>query len=287
VIVVGAGALGCACAAVFARKDWSVTIVDGGGAQSASAVAAGMLAPAMEAVLDGADAARAALLLTARDQWPSLALASGIELVQDGALWLGADPEGVDARFRAFGFRTELRGGGAFTPEDWRLDARAALAGLVHGVRVVSGEALSADATRGETSVRLDSGELLAADHVVLATGVGSIAASAASAALDAVTPVRGQLVLLAGEAPPCVVRTEGAYLAPRPGGLLVGATMEAGRRDLQIDATATAALIEAAARAWPAVLDATVVGARVGVRGASPTVCLWRGLWRRGCRWR
>lgn len=267
VIVVGAGALGCACAAVFTARGWSVTLVDTGGARSASAVAAGMLAPAMESVLDGADAARAALLRGARDRWPALAAAVGVQLVRDGALWAGETADAVEIGLQRLGFSAERRRDGVFAAEDWRLQPAAALTRLAAGARRVEGLVQRVDAA----GVRFPGGGTLTADHVVLATGVGGVEAPEAEAALGAVAPVRGQLVELALAPPACVVRGEGAYIVPSAGGVVVGATMEPGVRDLTADPAATAGLLKAAARFWPAAGGAPPGRVRVGVRGASP----------------
>ncbi len=72
VVVVGAGALGSACALEAARRGWRVTLIDNAPlAANASGIAAGMLAPAFEAGLDPISAGQYRLLADARDLWPA------------------------------------------------------------------------------------------------------------------------------------------------------------------------------------------------------------------------
>ena len=51
-----------------------------------------------------------------------------------------------------------------------------------------------------------------------------------------AITPIRGQLTFVPTPTPPRVVRGAGVYAAPCEAGVVIGATMEPGRRDLERD---------------------------------------------------
>ena len=77
VIVAGAGALGLSVALALADAGCRVTVCDPADEPRASAVAAGMLAPVFEAVLDAAAAGDLDLLLAARNLWPALAARTG------------------------------------------------------------------------------------------------------------------------------------------------------------------------------------------------------------------
>jgi len=106
---------------------------------------------------------------------------------------------------------------------------------------------------------------------VVAAPGVGAGARLAAAIpALALLGAAKGQMALLDASMA-CVVRADGVYLAPRPDGVAIGATMEAGRMDRTVDPAAIAALRAAAARAAPGLADARVVRAWAGVRPMSP----------------
>ena len=119
VTVAGAGVFGLACALELARRGAAVTVCDPAPPDtSASAIAAGMLAPALEAALDPAMNGRFALLRQARDLWPEFAAdLAGLRLFRDGArfrgdgAWLGK----VEAALQTAGAVCERRAGELFT----------------------------------------------------------------------------------------------------------------------------------------------------------------------------
>ena len=87
-MIAGAGVLGLATALALADAGCDVTVCDPGGA-NASSIAAGMIAPVFEAVLDPAARAHFDILLAARDLWPALAQRAGIALDRCGAVAVG------------------------------------------------------------------------------------------------------------------------------------------------------------------------------------------------------
>ena len=272
VIVIGAGVLGLCTAAELGARGHAVTVVDPGG-PNASAVAAGMIAPALESLLDDAGPERAALLKRARDLWPGFAETHGLRLHREGAEWRGPEAEIAIARLEALGFVAAPAPGGLTTPDDWRIEVSPALKALARaaGVTVVRGRVahLSGDARRWR--VETDDGRVWFSPTVVLATGAEAAIAGAPNsvvAMVAAITPIRGQLTFVNAPAPPRVVRGGGVYAAPGEGGVVIGATMEPGRRDLDPDpaeagrqVAAGLALLQAAG---------TAGATRVGVRGAS-----------------
>lgn len=273
VIVVGAGAFGSACALALVRDGADVTLIDGAPlAANASGIAAGMIAPALEAALDPVSAGQFALLAEARDLWPSFVEGLGpTGLSHCGALLEGpqAFREAVWTTLRAQGARTEDIAGRLFTPEDWRIEPRLALAAmrqdlLDRGGRVITGEVV--EAGRG---VRLASGEAIAADRVVLACGFGG---NALAPELAALTPIKGQLLRFP-EAEPRdgpILRSPSGYLAPGLAGPVVGATMEEGRSDLTVDPEASERLMAQAVRLSPG-LAAVRAQPFTGIRAATP----------------
>src|SRR4051794_39676025 len=80
VTIAGAGVLGLASALALARAGCAVTVCDPGGPDNASTVAAGMIAPVFEAVLDAAAGPHFHLLMAGRDLWPGLAARTGVAL---------------------------------------------------------------------------------------------------------------------------------------------------------------------------------------------------------------
>jgi glycine oxidase len=102
---------------------------------------------------------------------------------------------------------------------------------------------------------------------VVLATGAGDLLRLAPE--LTALIPIKGQILRAdRGPATGPVIRGEGVYVCPGDSPA-IGATMETGRADLEIDPTATEGLRAAAIRLRPELADA-VMTTEVGVRATT-----------------
>lgn len=275
VIVIGAGVLGLCVAAELAGRGHAVTVIDPGGV-NASAVAAGMIAPAMESLIESLPAETAALLTRARDLWPAFAKTHALSLKREGAEWRGPDAAETLARLKALGFKAEATPDGVFTPDDWRIDAASTLTALARaaGVALVRGRVARLAGEARRWRVEAEDGRVWFTPTVVLATGVaaaieglpGSVAAQ-----VEAITPIKGQLTVLPGVSTPHVVRSPEVYAAPCDGGVVVGATMQAGERDLTPDPQAGEAhLASGQALLGETAASATPGATRVGVRGAS-----------------
>ncbi|HEY0650707.1 FAD-dependent oxidoreductase [Phenylobacterium sp.] len=274
VTVAGAGVLGLSTALALADAGAQVVVVDPGG-PNASSVAAGMIAPVFEAVLDETARPHLDLLVAARDLWPALAERAGIALDRTGALAVGRDAwlDEVAARFaRLYERATEIGGATArglapglsdaferalLTREDWRVDAPAALGALAAAAQG-AGVTFLPKIMRGR-------GE---ADVLVIATGAAEGLADVAPE-LAALSPIKGHIVRVAGPSAGAVVRSEGVYAVPGSG-MVFGATMEPGRGDAAVDEEAAAPLIAAGLKLFPGLAGGLVqVGA--GVRAATP----------------
>ncbi|WP_340646455.1 FAD-dependent oxidoreductase [Phenylobacterium sp.] len=278
ITVAGAGALGLTTALALADAGALVAVYDPfPQGVNASAVAAGMLAPVFEAVLDAETRAHFDLMLAARDLWPALEARIGITVDRAGAMAVGdaAFLHAADAGIRKLGLHpTELSrtamvglapglapglGHGLLTREDWRIDAGAALVALRKAAEAagVSFHPRAADGFEG-------------AERLVIATGLGRDLAVMAPL-LGRLAPIKGHILRTDG-APydGIVVRGEGAYVTRAPGGLTLGATMQVGAGDLAIEADQVAGLQEAGARLFPSVRDARIT-AQTGVRAATP----------------
>jgi glycine oxidase len=268
VVVAGAGAVGSVLALALTRKGAAVTLVDPAPAgANASGVAAGMLAPLGETLLDPKSADHFALLKAGRDGWPALleGLSGAPAIDRSGALFLAADAAARSMLDRARALGAELTpadDGFLFTPEDWRLEPRAMLAAL-HAALEASGGVRRAGQALAlqDGQVRLQGADSIRADALVLATGVGG----------GGLMPIKGQILRFPGLGPATgpVLRGHGVYAAPGGEGLIVGATMEEGVSDLAIDADAVARLRAAGARLVPAAAQAPFE-AFAGVRAAT-----------------
>lgn len=272
VIVIGAGVLGLCTAAELGARGHAVTVIDPGGLNASSA-AAGMLAPALECLSDEATPERAALLRLARDLWPAFAEAHGLILIRDGVDWRGPDAGGVVARAKALGFAAAATPGGLTSPDDWRIEVASGLKALARaaGVAIVRGSVATLFADARRWRIEAVDGRVWFAPTVVLATGAApplSGLPDRAAVAVSGIEPVRGQLTPVAMPPPPRTLRTPDLYVVPAAGGVVIGATMERGRRDLDPDLDESARRVAAGLALLG---EEGVAGTpRVGVRGAT-----------------
>jgi glycine oxidase len=293
VVVAGAGAVGSAVALALDRGGARVVLADPSPpGLSASGVAAGMLAPGLETVLDGGEA-HFDLLSAARSRWDGFAASLGMTLDPQGALAVGAaaDLDAWESRLAALGAacrrlgrsaaETMLAGlsathGGLLVASDSRIDPRSALARMAAASPAVARPGLAVtDFTLGR--VVFADGSSVAADALVIATGP-SASLAALAPRLRTLTPVKGQIlrapaVTLSGP----VIRLRRGYICPDVGGAVIGASMEAGRGDLEVDPAVTTLLLEHASAALPALCGERVT-AEVGVRAATPDGLPWVG---------
>lgn len=254
----GAGALGLTTALALAREGATVTVRDPGAPDdNASAVAAGMLAPAFEAALDAASVDHFDILLAARDLWPALAERTGIVLDRSGAAYSGEHIGVVAARLKALGVQAGVYGDRVYTREDWRLSPVAALATL-RG-------AAEREGVRFEAA---PAGPPADGESLILATGAERLPLAPETARLE---PIKGHILRLSGgpDIGP-VIRGDGVYICPDPAGAVVGATMERGVADRTLDPDRIAAL-RAAAEALLPELAGMDASAGTGVRAATP----------------
>jgi glycine oxidase len=274
VTVAGAGVLGLSTALALADAGARVTVHDPGG-PNASSIAAGMIAPAFEAVLDATARPHFELLMAARDLWPRFAERAGVALDRSGAIavgeaaWLAklaasfaalhlrpADIGGVTARGLAPGL-SEAFDRALFSREDWRVDAPAALRALANAA-AAAGVAFRSDPVRGRGD----------ADALVIATGAHGADLLALAPELGALSPVKGHIVRVAAPSSGVVVRAQTVYAAPGAG-LVFGATMEHGRADVAVDQQVAEPLLAAGLELFPEYRTAPVQVA-AGVRAAT-----------------
>jgi glycine oxidase len=256
--VAGAGVLGLSIAVELAQAGAAVTVYDPDPGKSASAAAAGMLAPVFEAVLDPVARDHFPLLLAARDAWPAFAKRTGIKLDQAGATYAGERALAVRKAVADLGVATELRAEGLFVAEDWRLDPEPALARL-----------RAAAVKRGVGFVEEALADPIGEDAVA-ATGWRPVSWAPES---RVISTIKGQIVkttfgpLLKRRRGP-VERRDGGYIAPGIDGALLGATMQAGRSDLEPDPELEALIL----KAFPDLYHGGYGGrVKVGIRGATP----------------
>lgn len=311
VVVVGAGLVGLAASCELARLGHRVVLLErsiaGATATTASSAAAGILGPQLEHDDDGPtlalglEGARATGRLLERleplgrlevDHHTSAAVKVAFD--DDGARALGKRVawqsarglrvelvDGADARARVPCLSSEVLAA-AFFPDDHCLDPRAyaralrSLA-LAQGVELREGAMAGLVVERDRCAgVRLESGEALLGDAVLLCAGAWSAVAPGVRAllglTLDDVHPVKGQIVELAA-APGLIDRViyGACYLVPRSDGRVVcGSTMERVGFDTSVSDDDVARIRERAAKTVPALANAAVRSTWAGLRPAT-----------------
>jgi glycine oxidase len=246
VAIVGAGIIGMAIAWRARRQGMSVTVLERDSpGRGTSRVAAGMLAPAVEAEFGQAGRRLLALGLRSAQLWPGFAseLQAGtgiaVELMRSGTLLLARDEDDARELERQLAFRqslglavARLRPSEARecepalapavrlaleAPDDHSVDPRLVLAALAQACES-TGVALCANTPvarvkldrGGErvTGVALADGRRVDAEHVVLAAGPwsGQIEGLPPAARVP-VRPVKGQILRLRDPAGPGLLR--------------------------------------------------------------------------------
>lgn len=294
-IVIGAGITGLTIAAVTQARGLSVTVIAReSGSATASGLAAGMVAPALEALTEPEPDVVFARLSTAAGEWEGQGAAWGQALngliteaksrADSRYVWPQSDNASdiTTPRLHAMGvpFRAltdeELAPvasdcDGVRVEGDWLVSAEAVLAALeaqivTAGGRIITGGVKTVTAT----AVTLEDGTVLQADHVVVAAGYDSITLAAQVPALACLTPIKGHLLDLKGTGTTGVMRSPQGYLASHGRAAKFGATMQFGQTGSAIEPTAVAELKARARQILPD-LDLSDAQPRAGVRASTP----------------
>jgi glycine oxidase len=299
VAVAGGGAIGLACAWRAAQRGLSTVVLDSGD-PAAWQVAAGMLAPVTEA--EFGEAALLELgLRSARgfaDFCAELAEASGEDPGHRpvGTLAVARDADEAAALDRLLAFRRELgleverlrpsqarRTEPALAPTvrlaldvpgDHSVDPRRLVAALRAAVTRAGATIRHSRVIALADGLRLESGEVIRADQVVLATGAAQ--PDVPEDARVPVRPVKGQVLRLRDPRGPGLVertiRGAEAYLVPRSDGAYVlGATMEERGWDTAPTAGGVYELLRDMSEIVPGVLELEIEELLAGLRPATP----------------
>lgn len=246
VLIVGGGVIGLSVAVAAVRNGLTVRVLDAGFAGAASRVAAGLLAPSLGSLPDGASQLFHKAAAGYSQFLSSLPKAEGSRLTaQPGLLEIALPPAGAESLNQGHD-RSAIR----LSPEDVRhsvAELAAVTAAVLHpndrwiepvllldalasalpGDAVTRGQAARVDSTGSHVGVVLDSGESIRAGHIVIASGSWSPLLEGLSVLLP-ITPARGEvLVIETAHALGYAVACEDLYLVPRDGEIVVGATFE------------------------------------------------------------
>jgi glycine oxidase len=295
--VAGGGAIGLACAWRAAGRGLRTIVLDAGD-PGAWQVAAGMLAPVSETE-PGESRAIELGLRAARgfgEFCAELADASGEDPGHrpTGTLLVARDRDEAEALERSLAFRRELgleverlrpsqarRAEPALAPtvrlaldvpSDHSVDPRRMVAALAVAFERAGGEYRRARVTSAfHGGLRLETGEVVRAGQVLIATGTGAVEAPDPVP----VRPVKGQILRLRDPRGPGLVkrtvRGPDAYLVPRAdGGYVLGATMEE-RGDTAPTAEGVYELLRDMSEVVPGVLELEIEELLAGLRPATP----------------
>jgi glycine oxidase len=308
--VLGGGLIGLAIAWRAALGGLSVHLADPEPGVGASTAAAGMLAPVTEAHY-GEERLLELNLRSAR-RYPSFIdelgrstrLPAGYDTRGTLAVAFDRDDRAVLAETAAYHRKLDLEStpltgrearalepmlapgvqAGLLVERDHQVDNRLLHAALLEaatnaGVTIHrSAAALIVEDGRAR-GLRLESGEALTADHVVLAAGCWSSEIPGLPPdALPRVRPVRGQILRLAMATPlltraiRAMVRGSYVYLVPRAHGeLVIGATVDELGFDTSITSGGVYELLRDAHEVVPGITELPLVESRTGLRPGSP----------------
>ena len=284
VAIAGCGVFGLSIAAVCARVGAKVTLFEPRRlGDSASGVAAGMLAPAFEAVLEQSPAADHARLQQGYAAWPAFLARLGLGRPHDlaaGALYVGPEDDVafVHRALAALGVAAErLNGADARKRQPWlggRFDQALYVGGEGRLDPVSMLRDLEQSAVRAGAELRREALTLEIADRfeaVVLAAGFESRAWCGRASELAKLQPIKGHVLHFAGGLiSGSVVRSRAGYAAPQSSGAVFGATMEVGRSDLGLDPHAVRHLRRDALTLFPQLAQVAFTPL-TGVRASTP----------------
>jgi glycine oxidase len=305
VIIVGAGIAGLAIGWRLAQAGAEVELIDRGLAGcGATWAAAGMIAPGAELKDEPDDLAQFAR--RARTAWPDFAA----ELEAESGCAIGYSEPGSlivaydDARAQAL---EQHAAGLAATGTRWiepaeLRDLESLVSSEVRGALRIPDDAqvdnrLAAEALRlalirrnvsirENTEVRsvmiadnrvrgvIVAGDAVSSDAVIVASGAWLNGLDSAHVKLPPVTPVKGQMVAMLapfGTLLRHLLWSEEVYLVPRPGHILVGATVEDAGFDTSVSREVCARLISAAGRIVPSIAKWELSEMWAGLRPRTP----------------
>ena len=309
-VVIGGGIIGLSIAWRAAQRGMRVAVLERGRPGGATSwVAAGMLAPISEAVLS--ERALLSLGLASAGCYPAfveeLESASGgpCGYLRCGTLLGARDADEAEALERELALRTKLgllarrlRASEARAlepalaptfrlaleiPDDHAIDPRSLTAALAKAVENAGGElrertsATTVSISDGRVLGVVADGELLLADHVVIAAGCWSGALGGIpDHARVPIHPVKGQILELRDPTGPGlltrVLRMRGGYVVPRGDGRYVlGATMEERGFDTTVTAGACFELLRDAIELLPGIGELVLAGLSAGLRPVTP----------------
>jgi|GEM_PF-302367 len=298
-IVIGGGITGLSLALRALDFGYAVTLIARDAVEdTTSALSAGMIAPAMEALSEADPELSYARYVTAQKHWPSFAADLGLseilEMAQP-ALWVwsgeaGPSPEDMMKRFSAMGAKgqimaeTDLAKLGFQAPlqgieivGEWLMAAAPVLTFLKAQFEARGGRWLAASVQQVEAgAVVLSNNERIEAAQVAVCAGYGAADFADTVPSLRDLTPIKGHLLDRTGRTDPALagrmVRSPWGYWVFYDGLTKFGATMQTGRSDSAVESGVVQSLKDKALKFAPSGdVGLDTVTPRVGVRAGTP----------------
>lgn len=306
ILIVGGGIIGCAIAYFLSKHGRDVMLLEQSGiGTEASSAAAGLLAPL--GPLSG-PGPFADLLLASFDLFPTLVpeleAMTGLDLgyKQCGALRTIRNPKrishlqkrmlawqplglhmqwltGDEARQREPGLAPDICAA-IYAPAEAQIRAPQLVQAFAKAAQIQGAELYERQHVTGiEQSghmlkgINTAQGDFIACNHVVVTTGAWAAFCGAWLQLSLPVSPLRGQIMLLPQPTIPLrhIIFGEAAYLAPKEGLVLVGATKEEVGFDKQVTAEGLSWLHTVAARLVPVLKQQPLLDSWAGLRPKTP----------------
>ncbi|MFT4075875.1 MAG: FAD-dependent oxidoreductase [Asticcacaulis sp.] len=288
VIIVGGGITGLTIAVALQASGHKVTVIARDAPEdTASGVAAGMIAPAMEAMNDPDPAFSFERLKTAQQAWQTLAPLWPQSLqflwpeVMEGHsyfIWPEREGQGLEALRKTRAVLAPLSEdlhNGLELPEslsavrvagDGNVSAMDLLQAFEAHLRALEGILVRGAVMQAEAGrVLVDHIGWVSGDEVVIAAGYDSHVLG-----VGRLSPIKGHLLDVTTQRPPVVLRGQAGYLATRTDGARFGATMQAGQSDTDVEPEVVADLKRRAHDLFPDI-DLTGAVPRTGIRASTP----------------
>lgn len=308
-VIAGGGVAGLTVARELLRAGASVTLIEAGTvAGGTSRMAAGMLAPLVEARLAERDLLRlgSAALAFWEGYAEEISAASGVDIGYrtEGTLIVGIEPdhqrtiEHVAEEYRALDLPIEPVGyhecrelepmlsptvtGGLYAPLDRQVDNRALLGALVQvierepGGRIIEGTRVTDVAWDRQGGLRIGTDrEEFRAGGIILTPGAELRRVQGLPGYIERIVrPVKGEILRLAQPQGPLlrhVVRTPEVYLVPKADGtLVVGASSEERGFEREVRVGPLFELLRSAWETLPGVYELPIIEQGVGFRPAT-----------------
>jgi len=288
VIIVGGGITGLTIAVALQGSGHKVTLIARDAPENiASGIAAGMVAPAMEAMYES-DPALGFQRLKAAQQawrdlmplWPQSLRFLWPEVLEGHSYFVWPEgEEGPPESLRRTGaeltaISDDLRHGLGVQADlsavrvagDGNVSAMILLEAFEAHFRALEGVMVRGTVERVEAG-RVHVAQIgeVTADEIVIAAGYDSHRLGVSN-----LSPIKGHLLDVPADRPPVVMRGAAGYLATRTDGARFGATMQSGQADLAIEPDIVADLKRRARALFPD-LDLDKAVPRTGIRASTP----------------